>query len=112
MGNYLTPEFNSWMNNGGYKITPTWEQTTLSDKEGNPLNTVQANWEDSLFGTLVNMGVGAVTGGALGGGGFAGSLGVSNPAFAGALNQGLAGGMMAGGSGGNFFEGFGQKPLA
>ena len=85
----VSPEFSNWMTQQGYKISPTWESSTLSDQNGTQLGTAYPNWDDPLFGMLVNSGVAAVTGGALGGGGFAGGLGVSNPALAGALNQGL-----------------------
>ena len=92
MGNSLSPEFSSWMNQNNYNITPSSEGfTTLTDGSGRTLDKAYGQFDDPWFGALPAAGVAAVTGGALGGGGFAGSLGVSNPAFAGALNQGLAG---------------------
>jgi len=88
----VSPEFSNWMQQQGYSITPSSQgYSTLADKEGKELSRAYGRFNDPLFGSLVDIGVGAVTGGALGGGGLAGGFGMSPGALANMVNAGAAG---------------------
>jgi len=104
--NTLDPKAAEWMKSNGYSLSGSpvgGNMFSASLMNGNkPLQTsYYNNGSDPLFGTLINLGVGAVTGGA--GGGFGAQAGLTGAA-AGAANGALAGGIIAGGQG--------QSPLA
>lgn len=85
------PEGYQWYVNPANAVSDTPEQRYLARPQ---------DFEDGLFGMLINAGVAGVTGGL--GGGFGGGLGLTGTA-ASAANGALTGGIIGGGNGANPF---------
>lgn len=107
--NDLTPEAKEWMQENGYTLQGSalpGDGNYLASLMGNGRQITSSSYNDSdpMFGMLVDAGVAAVTGGALGGGGVFGSLGFS-PQVTGALNGAFGGGLSAAGREGDILQG-------
>lgn len=103
--NSLTPEALAWMDKNGYSLKgsalPGNGSTlaSLVNGQGNTVKSAYYNDADPIFGALVDAGVAAVTGGALGGGGLAGGLGFSGGGWIpGAINGAVTGATVAAGN--------------
>lgn len=108
--NDLTPEAKAWMEQNGYSLRGDALPgdgnygASLVNRNGIPVSNAYFSDTDPAFGMLIDAGVGAVTGGALGGGGLFGSFGLS-PTITGGLNGAFAGGLSAAGKEGNILQG-------
>lgn len=99
---YLMPEAQDWLNKNGYQLSMDglggeWRSVNLG-KNGKNYASTYFNEGNPLFSTAIDAGVAAVTGGAMGGGGLAGSLGMSPGWAAGAVNGAAAGGISSAGN--------------
>lgn len=109
----LTPEAKAFMQQNGYSLQGEAlpgdgrAMAHLVDKSGAyKANSGVYTDSDPLFGGLINLGVGAVTGGAFGGGGLAGGLGLGGSGWIpGAVNGAATGGLISAGNGQNPFSG-------
>lgn len=108
----LTPDAKAWLEKNNYSMRgnalpgdSNYSASLWNNSTNKPVTSAYYSDADPLFGALINLGVGAVTGGALGGGGLAGSLGFSGGGWIpGAINGAATGGTIAAGNG--------QNPLA